>query len=276
MQRTFRQLAAAQPARYLEVGTPTGLTGLFTHASPRATLMYTYSSTLDALAQLPASSLYRQSAENLTKHRMAIVASVEPPGLAAHTEKVKAIIAANAWAFEDENADTRQVTRAGKKFVVAKHKEVRDDLTEEWDGRKEEPLPLEGTRTEEERATESFVPDSDVMFRIAKRMEELQGAQPGTPEGEELEGLWKKLPRVVRNAIDQSGKKPIELEPEPQWTADQVEEIENKIGGGLIEEVIQVAEGELKLVDVMLKAKVWEDLEEKPAEGQWKYFERPN
>jgi NADH dehydrogenase (ubiquinone) 1 alpha subcomplex subunit 5 len=62
----------------------------------------------------------------------------------------------------------------------------------------------------------------------------------------------------------------------------------------LIEEVIQVAEGELKLVEVMAKAKVyvhiaalpqdpgmmlinpsrWEDLEEKPAEGQWTYFLR--
>ena len=32
--------------------------------------------------------------------------------------------------------------------------------------------------------------------------------------------------------------------------------MENEIGAGLIEEVIQVAEGELKLVDVMAKAKV--------------------
>ena len=33
--------------------------------------------------------------------------------------------------------------------------------------------------------------------------------------------------------------------------------MENKIGAGLIEEVIQVAEGELKLADVMLKSKVY-------------------
>lgn len=32
--------------------------------------------------------------------------------------------------------------------------------------------------------------------------------------------------------------------------------MENKIGAGLIEEVIQVAEGELKLVDVMTELKV--------------------
>jgi len=36
----------------------------------------------------------------------------------------------------------------------------------------------------------------------------------------------------------------------------RIEEIENKIGAGLIEEVIQVAEGELKLVDVLFRSKV--------------------
>lgn len=34
-------------------------------------------------------------------------------------------------------------------------------------------------------------------------------------------------------------------------------DVENKIGAGLIEEVIQVAEGELKLTDILLKAKVY-------------------
>ena len=36
----------------------------------------------------------------------------------------------------------------------------------------------------------------------------------------------------------------------------RIAEIENKIGAGLIEEVIQVAEGELKLIDTMTEAKV--------------------
>ena len=36
----------------------------------------------------------------------------------------------------------------------------------------------------------------------------------------------------------------------------RIAELENQIGAGLIEEVIQVAEGELKLVDVMAKSKV--------------------
>lgn len=67
---------------------------------------------------------------------------------------------------------------------------------------------------------------------------------------------------------------------------------EKEIGAGLIEEVIQVAEGELRLTETMLEHKVyvsilpkldipctdrnfsWDELVEKPAEGQWSYFER--
>ena len=36
----------------------------------------------------------------------------------------------------------------------------------------------------------------------------------------------------------------------------RISELETKIGAGLIEEVIEVAEGELKLADTMLQAKV--------------------
>ncbi len=36
----------------------------------------------------------------------------------------------------------------------------------------------------------------------------------------------------------------------------RIEEIENKIGAGLIEEVIQMAESELKLIEIMYKSKV--------------------
>ncbi|KAF1995412.1 hypothetical protein P154DRAFT_345130 [Amniculicola lignicola CBS 123094] len=68
--------------------------------------------------------------------------------------------------------------------------------------------------------------------------------------------------------------KPLELAAEPQLTADQISDIESRIGAGLIEEVIQVAEGELGLAMTMIESKVWEELEEKAPEGQWSYFER--
>lgn len=35
----------------------------------------------------------------------------------------------------------------------------------------------------------------------------------------------------------------------------RVEQLENKIGAGLIEEVIQVAEGELNLIDTMVQSR---------------------
>ncbi|KAI7292562.1 hypothetical protein KC315_g19474, partial [Hortaea werneckii] len=81
------------------------------------------------------------------------------------------------------------------------------------------------------------------------------------------------LGRMARDPVEEHRVIP-RIEPEPSLTAEQVQEIEGEVGSGLIEEVIQVAEGELELVHRMAEAKVWEDLEEKPAEGQWTYFER--
>lgn len=37
---------------------------------------------------------------------------------------------------------------------------------------------------------------------------------------------------------------------------DRVQEIEEKIGAGLLEEIIQVAEGEMRLADTMIESKV--------------------
>ena len=72
------------------------------------------------------------------------------------------------------------------------------------------------------------------------------------------------------------------------WMYNRVMELEERIGQGLIEEVIRVAQGELKLVDTMLEHKVyifalprhrfgirlltvdgnrWEELEEHAPEG---------
>lgn len=45
---------------------------------------------------------------------------------------------------------------------------------------------------------------------------------------------------------------------------DRIVELENKIGAGLIEEVIQVAEGELKLIDKLLQSKVYVSLASNP------------
>lgn len=55
-------------------------------------------------------------------------------------------------------------------------------------------------------------------------------------------------------------------------SSDIVEEIENKIGGGLIEEIVIQANEELNLAHEMAELKCWEELEEKPLDDQWVYF----
>ncbi|QSZ35657.1 hypothetical protein DSL72_006779 [Monilinia vaccinii-corymbosi] len=242
MRRTLRQFAAVKPARYLEPHTPTGLAGLHTHPSPRSTLIYIYSSTLDKLQRFPSTSLYRQSTEALTNHRLKIVQDVVPAGYEEWAARAKETMAAHPEIFAAPEGDVHfgegrhvRSTAGGKVFVQSKVEKEVDWSTEEWDG-EEEIAELEGVRTTEEKKGRSA---------LAKEM----------PAFEEKKIVW---------------------EDEPALNVDHVriEEIENKIGAGLIEEVIQVAKGELKLTDILLKARVWEDLEEKPVEGQWTYFKR--
>ncbi|KAL8735128.1 MAG: hypothetical protein Q9166_001004 [cf. Caloplaca sp. 2 TL-2023] len=96
-----------------------------------------------------------------------------------------------------------------------------------WDNNKQ-PAGLEGTRTEEERTRQS--------------------------------GL------AVKAAITPDADT-VKWESEPPLEASQVAEIEAKIGAGLIEEIILVAEGEDQLVDTILEARSWEELEEKPPQA---------
>lgn len=159
MRRTIRQLAAVKPSRYLEAGAPTGLTGLLTHPAPRSTLLYLYSRTLSKLKDFPESSLYRQSTEALTKHRMAIVTAVEPEGYKAWAAKAKQTIAEHPEVF---NTPEGQVAHDGgrhfkevidgKQFVTSKPEDEHDEISTEWDGEKDAGPELEGSRTGKERA----------------------------------------------------------------------------------------------------------------------------
>ena len=79
MRPTLRLLAAVKPT-HLTPNAPTGLTGLRNHPYPRYALVDLYSRTLAALQTLPDTSVYRQSCEALTKHRLSIVESVKPLG----------------------------------------------------------------------------------------------------------------------------------------------------------------------------------------------------
>ncbi|KAK8210121.1 hypothetical protein M8818_003608 [Zalaria obscura] len=231
MRAGSRLLAAVKQAQYLRAGEPTGLTGLFTHSAPRSTLIYTYHNTLEKLKAFPESSVYRQSLEALTKHRLQIVESVKPDGLEAWQQRIQEKVKAFPEAFKEVGSQANK----SETNIVYKAWALEGMSTGSWEDEPVGKPELEGVRTMKERDDQAEQLGRDLGMESAR------------------------IPRI---------------EPEPALTAEQVVEMEQQIGAGLIEEVIQVAEGENKLVDEMLKNKVWEDLEEKPVEGQWDYAER--
>ncbi|KAK1829173.1 putative nadh-ubiquinone oxidoreductase [Podospora conica] len=300
MRRTFRLLASVKPARYLEPGTPTGLTGLYTHPSPRSTLLFLYSSTLDQLKTVPEHSVYRQSVEAVTKHRMAIVEAAVPPGYAEWAQRARRILEVEA-----EQAKAREVLQAELDKV---EKEVENFETSGL-SHEEKARVLRITAIREQLADLPKAPEDsnivlaaspggDAAVRVERdgqtffirhlprtadqRDQEWDGVYEKDSQGirtlKEIKVIRQQLESALRNELD--GKSEITatsnetLGPEPQLTAEQISEIEAKIGGGLVEEVIQVAEGEYKLISTMVQSKVWESLEEPPAEGQWVAFER--
>ncbi|KAG6058480.1 hypothetical protein E4U32_004593 [Claviceps aff. humidiphila group G2b] len=222
MQPTLRMLA-----RYLEPGTPTGLVGLCTHSHPRSALLYLYASTLHKLQSIPENSLYRQSVEAVTRHRMNLVDRIVPAGYNEWAVKAKAIISKNP----------SQSRIAGELF---NYSEAR---TLQLGGR----VYIIGPNTQ----------TGDVS----------SGGGDAEADSRSVQMIWAERESLK---VDQD----IEWEDEPQLTAGQIQELEHGIGAGLVEEVIQVAEGELHTIETMEKHRVWEDLEETPVEGQWEYFDR--
>lgn len=144
-------------ARYLEAGTPTGLTGLWTHSTPRSTLLYLYGTTLSRLQAIPPTSLYRQSVEAVTKHRMALVEAQVPPGYDAWAVKAKELVGKSSEAFRVnsgriDGSEARTVKLGNRIFIVGQRHQEGDVRSEEWDGEADEGGELEGIRTPAERA----------------------------------------------------------------------------------------------------------------------------
>jgi hypothetical protein len=124
MRASFRLLAKVKPGTFLEANTPTGLTGLTTHPAPRPALILTYHQTLEKLQQLPASSVYRQSTEALTKHRLSIVESTKPAGYDEWLSRVQKQISANPEAY-------KSMKRPDGTYAHGRIPEERSDV---WDG----------------------------------------------------------------------------------------------------------------------------------------------
>jgi NADH dehydrogenase (ubiquinone) 1 alpha subcomplex subunit 5 len=164
MRWTSRLLATAKTARFLEPNTPTGLTGLFTHAAPRSTLIYLYSSTLEKLKEFPESSVYRQSTEALTSHRLKIISSIEPEGLKEWQTGFNAILKEHPDVFttpasgvsHDNDRHVKEVIN-GRTFIHTKVDKDYDDTRDEWDGEEDLGPELEGSRSTAERAGQSVL-----------------------------------------------------------------------------------------------------------------------
>lgn len=215
MRPAIRLFASLSRTTYLEAGAPTGLTGLLTHGTPRSTLLYLYSSTLDALKQFPEHSVYRKSTEALTKHRLSIVESVKPEGLSAWHDRVNKLVDDHPEAFRR----VKELNGDGFNIVYR------------------EPPPESHYKSDEARVNAPY-----------KARPQLEG--PRFPD--EVAGRGDAL---ARDVIGEELSK-LTIEAEPPLTLDQVGEIETKIGAGLIEEIIAVAEGEKGLVETLREAKV--------------------
>lgn len=158
MKAAFRLLASVKPGQLLEAGQPTGLTGLLTHPSPRSTLLYHYHSTLDKLKQIPESSVYRQSTEALTKHRMAIIEQSKPAGWDAWLDRIKLRLS--------DDPDKFQIleTSGGQTVILPVPEEVDErSPAAEWDGEAEQSFP-EGIRSFKERLPHTKKMKGDVNY----------------------------------------------------------------------------------------------------------------
>jgi len=136
MRAALRLLAQVKPQsapRFLEAGSPTGLTGLFTHPSPRSTLIYLYSSTLDKLKGMPESSVYRQSTEALTKHRLSIISAVTPDGFEAWQERIRKEVETHGDELKRYGMAVEH-EHGGQSFFSFPMPQERDESVEEWDG----------------------------------------------------------------------------------------------------------------------------------------------
>jgi len=178
--------------------------------------------------------VYRQSAEALTKHRLEIIESTKPEGYEQWLERVRKQIEASPKAY------SQFLNPDGS---LASEKPYFEQI-DNWDGQiSKADAHYEGTND---------LARADHKTKAVEK--EIQAKNVEAKEGQ--------LPTVE------------DLEVEPPLNREQIDAIEKSIGAGLIEEVIQVAEGELELVDAMLQNQVWEELEEKSPPGQWSYFER--
>ncbi|KAL7274238.1 hypothetical protein RUND412_002867 [Rhizina undulata] len=249
MRPSFRLLTARLPPL-----SPTGVTGVLTHPFPRPTLIAVYKKTLALLSELPEHSVYRQSTENLTRARLAIVEAVKPRGYEEYQKQVEQIKAESGAANIDHHGLE----------AVAGH--MRDYVHEATAAAEQEgKLEFFGILLKQWARTATATPVKDILPAPHQLPEEALN-RIKAESNQQLPDYSTEFSAT----LDSSVKLPVE----PDLSAEQVEEIESQIGGGLIEEIIEQGWNEMQLVGQMKEAKIWESLEVQPEEGQWEAFER--
>jgi len=242
--RLLAQVSKPGP-QFLEPGAPTGLTGLFTHSSPRSTLLYLYSSTLEKLKQFPEHSVYRQSTEALTRHRLQIIEQTKPAGLEEWQARVKALVDEHPRAFRQLPA-----SQAGASVSTPASSKAATGGTDQAFNIIFKQHGIEGMKTKE--WGDEYVARGQSQGAQARRMEDFNFPRSSS-EPHVLEAIKQEVEK------DQEAARIVipRIEPEPALTADQIGEVENQLQAGLIEEVISVAEAENELVNVMMECKAY-------------------
>ena len=246
--------AATAAASFIRPFSPTGLAGLLAHPAPRPALIAIYNTTLTLLASLPAHSTYRGATTNMTQQRLAVVSSVLPPEYADYHASILAPLLPS---LERLAADagwpaTRLQAAIAAAQLQAKFRELVASVPDTAEG-----VDLEALR---------HVEDAIQAYNFA--LAEAADPTVATPQG-----------TTTTTTTTSGDNTPAKIEipmipPEPPLTADQIAELESKLDGGLIEEVISQGTAEMDLVKQMSVNKPWEPLIEEPVEGQWVYFER--
>jgi NADH dehydrogenase (ubiquinone) 1 alpha subcomplex subunit 5 len=244
---TFRVLAEAGTQRLVPFST-TGITGILTHPNPRPALIAIYNHTLTLLSRLPEHSVYRRSTENLTRHRLAIVESVKPEGWEAFQTELKSGKEYHGVQnIKDTAFDLRVI---GKQFQA-----------------------VAGMVSTQSPVVREFLQKEVDRWRVGR---EPTAAEVGvTGDSVPISGLGEDGGQNIVELDPSATVQEVPLLPEePPLFAEQVVELEEKLGGGLIEEIIDQGWEELTLIKEMEDAKIWDPLEVQPEEGQWVGFER--
>lgn len=154
--RLLAEVARSKPSgQFLTPHTPTGLTGLLTHPFPRPTLISVYNQTLAKLQALPTNSLYRQSVEGLTKHRLAIVEAQVPEGFKEWQQTVTELVKKHPELGEGRNVQLV----SGQQYFMSQETHTKFDdrgMEAEWDAEEEPDVERgEGPRLANERKYEA-------------------------------------------------------------------------------------------------------------------------